>query len=111
MKKIVNYLTTGLGIGAFAYLLVLIKVETTTSKAILSLLAMSALIGLSAMIYERESLSLAKRWLLHLLVVLILLSATLAFNSWLNLPALVWTTSLYTLIFWGIYHMKGEAHA
>lgn len=110
MKKMINYSFTGMGIGAFAYLVTLMSVQETSPKAIISILAMSGLIGLTAMIYERESLSMRQRWLLHLVGVLALVSAMLLVYGWFNLTALGWTGLIYTLIFWGIQMMKGVAH-
>lgn len=111
MKKQLTYMITGIGIGAFAYLLTLISVEATNGRQVISILLMSGLIGWTAQVYEKENLSLPNRWLLHLLMVLVPVSIMLLINGWFNLSSLALTIVSYALVFWGIRFISGGRHA
>lgn len=111
MKNMVNYMLSGLGIGAFSYLLALLSVKEVTVTMIVSVLVISALIGLSAMVYEWQELSLTTRGSLHLLVVLLLIVAMLFINGIFNITALVVTAVIYALVLMMIKYTKvGSRH-
>lgn len=107
MKKMVTYMATGLGIGAFSYVLALISVQEVSVKMIVSILVMSALIGLTAMIYEQEQLKEIYRGLVHMVLVCGLVAGMLAFNGLFNWLAIIMTAVIYILVFsTGRYAMK-----
>lgn len=98
MKKVMGYMATGLGIGSFAYLLTLISVKEVTVMMIVSVLIMSALIGLTSMIYEQRRLALGLRAFIHIFLVVVLVAGMLAVNSIFNVLALEITILVYILV-------------
>lgn len=99
MKKTVTYMATGLGIGSFSYVLALISVQEVSVKMIVSVLVMSALIGLTALIYEQEQLKVNYRGLSHMVMVCGLVAGMLAFNGIFNWFAIIMTAIIYLLVF------------
>ena len=76
MKKIATSMLEGLRTGSLAYLLVLafrIQESPVTTSNILSILIMSALIGLFSLLFEIERFSYLVQLMIHFIVIYILI--------------------------------------
>lgn len=85
MKKIVVSMLEGLRTGSLAYLLVLafrIQESPVTTSNILSILIMSALIGLFSLLFEVENFSYLLQLTIHFLLTLIVVCVMMIYNGW-----------------------------
>lgn len=85
MKKIATSMLEGLRTGSLAYLLVLafrIQESPVTTSNILSILIMSALIGLFSLLFEIERFSYLVQWTIHFFLTLMVVSVMMAYNGW-----------------------------
>ncbi|MFC6180697.1 DUF3021 domain-containing protein [Lactiplantibacillus daowaiensis] len=99
MKKVLQYAISGIGYGSFAYLIVLlfnIQLTRPTAANILSILLMSAGIGLLALIFEGDWLPELALVGIHLLGSLGLVMAMIWYNDWTFGP-------LFWLVFIALY--------
>ena len=84
MKKIVVSMLEGLRTGSLAYLLVLafrIQESPVTTSNILSILIMSALIGLFSLLFEVENFSYLLQLTIHFFLTLIVVCVTMIYNG------------------------------
>lgn len=85
MKKIVVSMLAGLRTGSLAYLLVLafrIQESPVTTSNILSILIMSALIGLFSLLFEIERFSYLLQLTIHFFLTLIVVCVMMIYNGW-----------------------------
>ena len=85
MKKIVVSMLEGLRTGSLAYLLVLafrIQESPVTTSNILSILIMSALIGLFTLLFEVENFSYLLQLTIHFFLTLIVVCVMMIYNGW-----------------------------
>ena len=85
MKKIVVSMLEGLRTGSLAYLLVLafrIQESPVTTSNILSILIMSALIGLFSLLFEIERFSYLVQLTIHFFLTLMVVSVMMVYNGW-----------------------------
>ena len=85
MKKIVVSMLAGLRTGSLAYLLVLafqIQESPVTTSNILSILIMSALIGLFTLLFEVENFSYLLQLTIHFFLTLIVVCVMMIYNGW-----------------------------
>ena len=85
MKKIVVSMLEGLRTGSLAYLLVLafrIQESPVTTSNILSILIMSALIGLFSLLFEIERFSYLVQLTIHFFLTLMVVSIMMVYNGW-----------------------------
>lgn len=85
MKKIVVSMLEGLRTGSLAYLLVLafrIQESPVTTSNILSILIMSALIGLFSLLFEIERFSHLVQLTIHFCLTLIVVCVMMIYNGW-----------------------------
>ena len=85
MKKIVVSMLEGLRTGSLAYLLVLafrIQESPVTTSNILSILIMSALIGLFSLLFEIERFSYLLQLTIHFFLTLIVVCVMMIYNGW-----------------------------
>ncbi len=84
MKKVIQYAGIGIGYGSFSYLMILVYRQgiTPTRESILSTLLMSALIGISAILFDIEKLNFLSALVIHLICTLSLVIATMFYNGW-----------------------------
>lgn len=85
MKKIATSMLEGLRTGSLAYLLVLafrIQESPVTTSNILSILIMSALIGLFSLLFEIERFSYLVQLMIHFFLTLMVVSVMMAYNGW-----------------------------
>lgn len=85
MKKIVVSMLEGLRTGSLAYLLVLafrIQESPVTTSNILSILIMSALIGLFSLLFEIERFSYLVQLTIHFFLTLIVVCVMMIYNGW-----------------------------
>lgn len=85
MKKIATSMLEGLRTGSLAYLLVLafrIQESPVTTSNILSILIMSALIGLFSLLFEIERFSYLVQWTIHFFLTLMVVSVMMVYNGW-----------------------------
>ncbi len=85
MKKIATSMLEGLRTGSLAYLLVLafrIQESPVTTSNILSILIMSALIGLFSLLFEIERFSYLVQLMIHFFLTLMVVSAMMVYNGW-----------------------------
>ena len=85
MKKIVVSMLAGLRTGSLAYLLVLafrIQESPVTTSNILSILIMSALIGLFSLLFEVENFSYLLQLTIHFFLTLIVVCVMMIYNGW-----------------------------
>lgn len=85
MKKIVVSMLEGLRTGSLAYLLVLafrIQESQATTANIISILIMSALIGLFTLLFEVENFSYLLQLTIHFLLTLIVVCVMMIYNGW-----------------------------
>ena len=85
MKKIVVSMLEGLRTGSLAYLLVLafrIQESPVTTSNILSILIMSALIGLFSLLFEVENFSYLLQLTIHFFLTLIVVCVMMIYNGW-----------------------------
>lgn len=99
MKKMSSYLLSGVGFGSFSYLLVLllhVQTEFPTSKNILSIFMVSALVGVWSMIFKKENWNFLGQLLMHFVGTFALMVALMLMNGWPLTP-------LFGVLFLGIY--------
>ena len=85
MKKIVVSMLEGLRTGSLVYLLVLafrIQESPVTTSNILSILIMSALIGLFTLLFEVENFSYLLQLTIHFFLTLIVVCVMMIYNGW-----------------------------
>ena len=85
MKKIVVSMLEGLRTGSLAYLFVLafrIQESQVTTANIISILIMSALIGLFTLLFEVENFSYLLQLTIHFFLTLIVVFVMMFFNGW-----------------------------
>ena len=85
MKKIATSMLEGLRTGSLAYLLVLafrIQESPLSTSNILSILIMSALIGLFSLLFEIERFSYLVQWTIHFFLTLMVVSVMMVYNGW-----------------------------
>lgn len=85
MKKIVVSMLEGLRTGSLAYLLVLafrIQESQATTANIISILIMSALIGLFTLLFEAENFSYLLQLTIHFFLTLIVVCVMMIYNGW-----------------------------
>ncbi|MCT4487893.1 DUF3021 domain-containing protein [Levilactobacillus parabrevis] len=85
MNKVIRYALQGMGYGGVAYLLLMashMEPTTSTTKSILSILLMSAAIGVVSLIFESDRFSFPVALGLHLGGTLALVMAMLFYNGW-----------------------------
>ena len=85
MKKIVVSMLGGLRTGSLVYLLVLafrIQESQATTANIISILIMSALIGLFTLLFEVENFSYLLQLTIHFFLTLIVVCVMMIYNGW-----------------------------
>lgn len=83
MRKIVNYFLIGVGWGSFMYLVNLLIFNSTPSWfSSLVTWVISGLMGLAALIYHHPKWSDAKKRLIHVLTIYVLVMVMLIINQW-----------------------------
>ncbi|MGT2949421.1 DUF3021 domain-containing protein [Streptococcus devriesei] len=85
MKKVFSAMLSGLRTGSLTYLLVLlfdIQKSPVSKSNIISILVMSAAIGLVSLIFESERFSFLLLLIVHCSVTLGLVSAMMVYNGW-----------------------------
>ena len=85
MKKIVVSMLEGLRTGSLVYLLVLafrIQESQVTTANIISILLMSALIGLFTLLFEVENFSYLLQLTIHFFITLIVVCVMMIYNGW-----------------------------
>ena len=85
MKKIVVSMLEGMRTGSLAYLLVLafrIQESQATTANIISILIMSALIGLFTLLFEVENFSYLLQLTIHFFLTLIVVCVMMIYNGW-----------------------------
>lgn len=85
MKKIVVSMLAGLRTGSLFYLLVLafrIQESQATTANIISILIMSALIGLFTLLFEVENFSYLLQLTIHFFLTLIVVCMMMIYNGW-----------------------------
>lgn len=85
MKKIVVSMLEGLRTGSLAYLFVLafrIQESQVTTANIISILLMSALIGLFTLLFEVENFSYLLQLTIHFFLTLIVVCVMMIYNGW-----------------------------
>ena len=85
MKKIVVSMLEGLRTGSLVYLLVLafrIQESQVTTANIISILLMSALIGLFTLLFEVENFSYLLQLTIHFFLTLIVVCVMKIYNGW-----------------------------
>lgn len=85
MKKIVVSMLEGLRTGSLVYLLVLafrIQESQATTANIISILLMSALIGLFTLLFEVENFSYLLQLTIHFFLTLIVVCVMMIYNGW-----------------------------
>ena len=108
MKKIVVSMLAGLRTGSLAYLLVLaiqIQESQATTANIISILIMSALIGLFSLLFEIERFSYLLQLTIHFFLTLIVVCVMMIYNGWaFNLVrAEFWLDFIVIYIFIGLF--------
>ena len=85
MKKIVVSMLAGLRTGSLVYLLVLafrIQESQVTTANIISILLISALIGLFTLLFEVENFSYLLQLTIHFFLTLIVVCVMMIYNGW-----------------------------
>ncbi|GMG61631.1 hypothetical protein TEHAB4_13780 [Tetragenococcus halophilus] len=84
MKKILQYACIGIGYGSFFYLMILLYRQgiTPTRESILATLFMSALIGISAILFDIEKLNFLSALIIHFICTLSLAIGIMFYNEW-----------------------------
>lgn len=109
MKVSLQRIMSGCGYGAVAYLALLaLQVQTArpTTVNIVSVLMMSALIGLLTLVFDVEQFSYLKALLLHIGGTLILVISMLLINHW-QVTFVFWSlfVGIY-LVLWGVVRLN-----
>ena len=103
MSKVIRYALQGMGYGGVAYLLLMashMEPTTSTTKSILSILLMSAAIGVVSLIFESDRLSFPVALGLHLGGTLALVMAMLFYNGW---QFVLVTRGTFWIVFFLVY--------
>ncbi|EHJ51940.1 DUF3021 domain-containing protein [Streptococcus macacae] len=85
MKKIMNAILSGVRTGGLVYLLVLlfdVQKSSVSKSNIISVLIMSACIGVVNLIFESDRFSFLQLLIIHFLIILGLVSAMMIYNGW-----------------------------
>ncbi|AYW49060.1 DUF3021 domain-containing protein [Tetragenococcus halophilus] len=84
LKKILQYACIGIGYGSFFYLMILLYRQgiTPTRESILATLFMSALIGISAILFDIEKLNFLSALIIHFICTLSLAIGIMFYNEW-----------------------------
>ncbi|GEQ37485.1 hypothetical protein TH5N_06110 [Tetragenococcus halophilus] len=84
MKKILQYACIGIGYGSFFYLMILLYRQgiAPTRESILATLFMSALIGISAILFDIEKLNFLSALIIHFICTLSLAIGIMFYNEW-----------------------------
>ncbi|MGT2923907.1 DUF3021 domain-containing protein [Streptococcus caviae] len=85
MKKVFSAMLSGLRTGSLTYLLVLlldIQQSPVSKSNIISILVMSAAIGLVSLIFDSERFSFLLLLAVHCLATLALVAAMMVYNGW-----------------------------
>ena len=107
MKKVFSAMLSGLRTGSLAYLFVLlfnIQKSPVTKWNIISVLIMSACIGLVSLIFKSDRFSFLKLLMIHFLLTLGLVATMMISNDWGNillLPSFWIDFLLIYIIIWG----------
>ncbi len=103
MNKVIRYALQGMGYGGVAYLLLMashLEPMASTTKSILSILLMSAAIGIVSLIFESDWLSFSVALGLHLCGTLVLVIAMLFYNGW---QFVLMTRGTFWIVFFLVY--------
>lgn len=103
MSKVIRYALQGMGYGGVAYLLLMashMEPTTSTTKSILSILLMSAAIGVVSLIFESDRLGFPVALGLHLSGTLALVMAMLFYNGW---QFVLVTRGTFWIVFFLVY--------
>jgi len=103
VSKVIRYALQGMGYGGVAYLLLMashMEPTTSTTKSILSILLMSAAIGVVSLIFESDRLSFPVALGLHLGGTLALVMAMLFYNGW---QFVLVTRGTFWIVFFLVY--------
>lgn len=98
MKKIIQYAGIGVGYGSFSYLMILLYNPEIipTRNNITSFLLMSAVIGISAILFDIEKLNFLLALGIHFFTTLSIVIVTMIYNGWLD-------DVMHTTEFWLIF--------
>ncbi|KRL07903.1 DUF3021 domain-containing protein [Schleiferilactobacillus perolens] len=112
MWRLMGRLTFGgIGIGSFVYLMVLalgIQTSAPTPQNIMSILVMSALIGILSLLFEVERWPFLVLLAIHMVGVAILVAAMMSFNHWGSflVQGSFWLFYLFIYVaVWGIIYL------
>lgn len=110
MKKFFEYSIAGLGIGQAIYLsqLFIFGISGQTSQQMLVVAVCSALMGLSALIYEQRTWSDFVKTSIHFLVILGLVAIMRQLNGWVtwdDIPGFLLTFIGIYLLIWSIFYL------
>lgn len=112
MRKIIRYAVIGTLIGSLTYLVILLFMGTSTivtQKSIISILIMSAGIGIVSMIFEYDQLNMILEMVIHFVVTLGLVVLMCGYNGWLpelsvqGLLSFLGFVVIYVAIWGGLY--------
>lgn len=105
MKIALRYAARGMGLGAVAYLIMMAiqpNDALTSVRAIVSLLVMSATIGVISLIFNSERLAFPAALTIHLCITLLLVFARQVYLS--SVPSSLWGFLLiFILIYIGVW--------
>lgn len=111
MKKVFSAMLSGLRTGSLVYLMVLlldIQQSPASKSNIISILVMSAVIGLVSLIFESERFSFLLLLTVHCLITFALVSAMMIYNGWqevLVLPRFWLDYFLIYVLIWGMVRL------
>lgn len=116
MKKYSDAIVYGIGFGMLFYLLQLffLKVEAQSSSQILVVVIGSATMGLSSLIYQKDSWSLLTQGVVHFLAIFALVNLMAYLNGWFtfNLPFylsfVLQFVVIYAIIWLIMYYLQGK---
>ncbi|MGQ4558975.1 DUF3021 domain-containing protein [Levilactobacillus hammesii] len=103
MNKVIDYALRGMGYGGVAYLVLMashLEPLQTTSRNILSILLMSAVIGVLSLIFDSDRVSFLVALGGHFCGTLLAVVAMLFFNGW---QVVLITHSSFWIIFLAVY--------
>lgn len=102
MRKIVNYFLIGMGWGSFIYLvnLLIFKFAPSWSSSFVTWIS-SGLMGLAALIYHHPKWSDAKKTLIHILTIYLLVMVMLFINQWVSfeMTYILWVSLQFLMIY------------
>jgi len=103
VNKVIRYALQGMGYGGVAYLLLMashLEPMSGTTKSILSILLMSAAIGIVSLIFDSDRLIFPVALSLHLCGTLVLVMAMLFYNGW---QFVLVTRGTFWIVFFLVY--------